>query len=238
VQTIRVLAIAVGVLLALARAGLAGPTTTTSTTSSTSSTTSTTTTITSSTSSSTLATTTTTTNTTTTSQFPPVCVGAVEVDPDDTVTGLAPGVTTTIPVRVTVTSGVFDLFVRDQAQLLFCFRSPVAALPGQPLTVDCSYATAANPPSQITITAILSPHSLGSSCGSGSLSDVDSKAFPVAGATTTSTTTTTSSTTSTTTIPDGRIAVCHKNRNTLLVDASALEAHLRHGDSEGPCLAD
>jgi hypothetical protein len=32
--------------------------------------------------------------------------------------------------------------------------------------------------------------------------------------------------------------VCHKGRNTLLVGASALEAHLGHGDSEGPCPAD
>jgi hypothetical protein len=34
------------------------------------------------------------------------------------------------------------------------------------------------------------------------------------------------------------VAVCHKGRDTLVIAAPALEAHLRHGDAPGPCPAD
>ena len=49
------------------------------------------------------------------------------------------------------------------------------------------------------------------------------------------TTTTTTSTTSTTTTPaPKKVAMCHQGR-TIMVDQSAVEAHLAHGDTMGPC---
>jgi hypothetical protein len=32
-----------------------------------------------------------------------------------------------------------------------------------------------------------------------------------------------------------KVTVCHKDKNTLSIDRSALNAHLNHGDVEGPC---
>ncbi len=225
----RVLLGAIGLVLALAGDGFAGPVTTT----------------------------TTTTTNTTTSQGPPPCIGDVEVDPDDTVASLTPEVLSAMPIRVTITSGIMDLVPNDGgAGGSFtgqCSGVPIGGLPGQPFTLACNYTPSASPPAQITIQANLTPHSGGgTACGAGSTADSDSKTFPVATPTTSSTTTTTSSTSSsthtstssttsttatssTTMIPHGRIAVCHKGRSTLLVDAAALGTHLGHGDREGPC---
>ncbi|MDD2321799.1 MAG: hypothetical protein PHO83_17280 [Geobacteraceae bacterium] len=33
----------------------------------------------------------------------------------------------------------------------------------------------------------------------------------------------------------GKVAVCHKGKNTLYVDDNAVKAHLKHGDYLGPC---
>ena len=35
-----------------------------------------------------------------------------------------------------------------------------------------------------------------------------------------------------------RVAVCHQNGKTLNLPAPAAEAHLRHGDTAGPCVGD
>lgn len=32
-----------------------------------------------------------------------------------------------------------------------------------------------------------------------------------------------------------KVAVCHKNKKTLMLPESAVEAHLGHGDTLGPC---
>lgn len=228
----RVLLISIGLVLALARGGFAGPATTTTTT--------------------------------TTRQFPPPCTGEVEVDPDDTVASLTPGVLSAMPIRVTITSGIMDLVPNDGGAggsfTGVCSGVPIGVGAGQTFTVACNYTPSANPPAQITIQANLTPHSGGgTACGPGSTADSDSKTFPVTTPSTTSTTssststttttsstttttlpstTTTTSTSSTTTIPEGRVAVCHKGRSTLLVDAPALGAHLGHGDTVGPCPAD
>jgi hypothetical protein len=227
-----------GLLSASAAFGLplaasAGPITTTST----------------STTSSTLASTT-TTRTTTTSLGTPICAGDVEVDPEDRVASLAPGVLATVPIRVTVSSGLLDLSTSDGgAGGTFsgsggCFGFPVPVSSGQTRTFDCGYTPPMAAPAQITLRATLSPHSGGgTACGSGSTGDLDSKVFPVAATTTSSTTTTlqtsttSSSTTTSSTTLSGRVAVCHKERKTILVNASALEAHLGHGDAPGPCVA-
>lgn len=34
---------------------------------------------------------------------------------------------------------------------------------------------------------------------------------------------------------DGKRAVCHKGKKTLYLPPSAVEAHLKHGDTLGPC---
>ncbi len=64
----------------------------------------------------------------------------------------------------------------------------------------------------------------------------------MAGTTTTTappTTTTTAppTTTTTTTVPpsENRVTLCHKGRDTIVVNASAVPAHLAHGDTVGPC---
>jgi hypothetical protein len=41
--------------------------------------------------------------------------------------------------------------------------------------------------------------------------------------------------TPTITPPPGKITVCHKGKNTLSIDGSAVPAHLAHGDSIGAC---
>jgi len=33
----------------------------------------------------------------------------------------------------------------------------------------------------------------------------------------------------------GRVAICHKGKNTLYVDEAAVKAHLNHGDYLGEC---
>ena len=54
--------------------------------------------------------------------------------------------------------------------------------------------------------------------------------------TTVPTTTTTTTTASTTTLPPtGKVTLCHKGKKTISVGASAVPAHLRHGDTLGPC---
>jgi hypothetical protein len=246
VRPIRVLSAAIlsiGLLLAWARSASAGPTTTTSTTSTTSSTVA-----------STSLTTTTTTSTTTSLPTLPVCVGQVEVDPDDTVASLAPGVAVTIPIQVTITSGLFDLFVRDGA-VVVCFQTSAF----QTQTLACSYTPSANPPSQITLSASLTPHSVGFSCSPGSQSSSDSKTFSVTTPTTTttsttSTTTTSSSTTTSTTVQTttttiakacvrdprqrGKCLVClekGKKERTLSVERRRLDSFLRHGATPGAC---
>jgi hypothetical protein len=35
--------------------------------------------------------------------------------------------------------------------------------------------------------------------------------------------------------PSGKVAVCHKGRKTIIISARAVPAHLRHGDTLGPC---
>ena len=37
---------------------------------------------------------------------------------------------------------------------------------------------------------------------------------------------------------DGKVTICHKGRQTITVAAPAVEAHLRHGDTLGPCTDD
>lgn len=34
---------------------------------------------------------------------------------------------------------------------------------------------------------------------------------------------------------DDKVAVCHKNKKTLMLPESAVDAHLGHGDTLGPC---
>jgi hypothetical protein len=34
---------------------------------------------------------------------------------------------------------------------------------------------------------------------------------------------------------DRKVALCHKGRKTIYVDQSAVAAHLKHGDTRGPC---
>jgi hypothetical protein len=243
VRPIRVLSVAIlsiGLLLASVEPGSAGPTTTTTATSTTSSTVA-----------STSLTTTTTTRPTTTAPTLPVCVGQVEVDPDDTVASLVPGVAVTIPIRVTITSGLFDLFVRDGAVVL-CFQSPAF----QTQALACSYTPPANPPSQITLSASMTPHSVGFSCNPSSQSAFDSKTFSVTTptTTTTSTSTTSSSTTTSTTVQTttttivkacvrdprhrGRCLVClekGKEQRTLSVERRKLDLFLRRGATPGAC---
>jgi hypothetical protein len=55
---------------------------------------------------------------------------------------------------------------------------------------------------------------------------------------TTSTTTTTTSTTTSTTDAKGRVLVCHKGQETLLVKLKEVERHLSHGDTPGACPFD
>jgi hypothetical protein len=35
---------------------------------------------------------------------------------------------------------------------------------------------------------------------------------------------------------DGKVTICHKGKNTITVSRNALNAHLAHGDSVGPCV--
>src|SRR5262245_40911347 len=49
---------------------------------------------------------------------------------------------------------------------------------------------------------------------------------------------TTTPTTASTTQPSGhKVDICHKGRRTLSIDRHAVDAHLAHGDSLGPCGA-
>lgn len=34
---------------------------------------------------------------------------------------------------------------------------------------------------------------------------------------------------------DNKVAVCHKGKKTLMLPESAVDAHMRHGDTPGPC---
>lgn len=34
---------------------------------------------------------------------------------------------------------------------------------------------------------------------------------------------------------DDKVPVCHKNKKTLMLPGSAVDAHLAHGDTMGPC---
>lgn len=36
---------------------------------------------------------------------------------------------------------------------------------------------------------------------------------------------------------DHKVTICHKGKNTITVDKSAVPAHLNHGDTMGPCSA-